>query len=65
MLLDEATRDTAAKRVEDLIGFIWEQGNEPAEYDEGLVRKLIEKVMVYDDHFTVIFKSGIDVDIEA
>ena len=65
VLLDEATRDTAAKRVEDLIGFIREQGGEPAEYDEGLVRKLIEKVMVYDDHFTVIFKSGIDVDIEA
>ncbi len=65
VLLDEATRDTAAKRVEELIGFIREQGGEPAEYDEGLVRKLIEKVMVYDDHFTVIFKSGIDVDIEA
>lgn len=65
VLLDEATRDTAAKRVEEMMEFIRDQGGKPAEYDEGLVRKLIEKVMVYDDHFTVIFKSGIDVDIEA
>ena len=65
VLLDEATRDTAAKRVEDLIGFIREQGNEPAEYDEGLVRKLIEKVIIYDEQIKVVFKSGIDVDIKA
>ena len=65
VLLDEATRDTATKRVEDLIGFIREQGDEPVEYDEGLVRKLIEKVIVYDDSIKVVFKSGADVDIEA
>ena len=65
MLLDEATRDTAAKRVEEMMEFIRDQGGKPAEYDERLVRKLIEKVIVYDEHFTVIFKSGIDVDIEA
>ena len=45
--------------------FIRDQGGKPADYDEGLVRKLIEKVIVYDEHFTVIFKSGIDVDIES
>ena len=65
VLLDEATRDTAAKRVEEMMEFIRDQGGKPAEYDEGLVRKLIEKVIVYDEHFKVIFKSGIDVDIEA
>ena len=65
VLLDEATRDTAAKRVEEMMEFIRDQGGKPADYDEGLVRKLIEKVIVYDEHFTVIFKSGIDVDIEA
>lgn len=65
VLLDEANRDTAAKKVEELIGFIREQKGQPVEYDEGLVRKLIEKVIVCDDSFRVIFKSGIDVDIEA
>lgn len=42
-----------------------EQRGQPVGYDEGLVRKLIEKVIVYDDSFRVVFKSGVDVNIEA
>ena len=33
------------------------------EYEEALVRKLIERIMVYDDYFTVEFKSGIEIDV--
>jgi len=33
------------------------------EDDESLVRRLIEKVIVYEDKFTVEFKSGVKVDI--
>lgn len=65
VLLDEANRDTAAKKVEELIGFIRENKGHPVGYDEGLVRKLIEKVIVFDDSFKVVFKSGVDVNIEA
>jgi site-specific DNA recombinase len=65
VLLDEATRDTAAKRVEEMMEFIRDQGGKPAEYDDSLVRKLIEKVTVYDDRINIAFKSGVDVDIEA
>ncbi|NLX93748.1 MAG: integrase, partial [Clostridiales bacterium] len=32
-------------------------------YDEQLVRRLIEKVTVYEDKFTVEFKSGLTVDV--
>ena len=63
VLLDEANRDTAAKKVEELIGFIREQRGQPVGYDEGLVRKLIEKVIVYDDSFRVVFKSGVEVEV--
>ena len=45
VLLDEANRNTAVKRVEDLIGFVMEQTASLVEYDEALVRKLIEKVI--------------------
>jgi len=31
---------------------------------EQLVRRLIEKVTVYEDRFTVEFKSGMTVDVE-
>ena len=35
------------------------------EFDEALAKKLIEKITVFADHFTVEFKSGITIDIEA
>ena len=34
------------------------------DHDEQLVRKMIEKVIVYDDRFDVEFKSGAKVDVE-
>lgn len=32
-------------------------------FDESLVRRLIEKVTIYEDKFTVEFKSGVTVDV--
>jgi len=32
-------------------------------YDEELVRRLIEKIVVYDEKLKVVFKSGIEIDI--
>jgi site-specific DNA recombinase len=45
--------------------FLNEQPCELEEYDEQLVRRLIEKVTVYDDKLIVEFKSGIEIDIEG
>ena len=44
--------------------FLKEQPTALTEYDEALVRRLIEKVTVYENKFTVEFKSGITVDVE-
>jgi len=44
--------------------FLQEQPTALTEYDETLVRRLIEKVTVYEDKFTVEFKSGLMVDVE-
>ena len=43
--------------------FLPEQPTALTEYDESLVRRLIEKVTVYEDKFTVEFKSGVTVEI--
>ncbi len=43
--------------------FLQEQPTALTEYDEALVRRLIEKVTVYEDKFTVEFKSGLTVDV--
>ena len=33
------------------------------EYDDKLVRKMIESVTVYEGHFVIAFKSGIEIEI--
>ena len=63
--LNDANKETSKRRVADLINFIQEHDDGIAEYDDALVRKLIQRITVYDDHFTVLFKSVIDIDIEA
>lgn len=43
--------------------FLQEQPTALIQYDESLVRRLIEKVTVYEDKITVEFKSGLTVDV--
>ena len=33
------------------------------EYDDKLVRKIIQSVTVYEDHFVIAFKTGIEIEI--
>jgi site-specific DNA recombinase len=44
--------------------FLKKQSTALTKYDEQLVRRLIEKVTVFEDKFTVEFKSGVTVDVE-
>lgn len=44
--------------------FLEQQSTDVKEYDELLVRRLIEKVTVYDERFEVEFESGVKVDVE-
>jgi len=43
---------------------VMEIGGKVYEYDDALVRKLIERITVYDDYFMVEFKSGIEIDVQ-
>lgn len=61
--LESAGRDELKKRISDMSTFLREQPTVLTEYDEALVRRLIEKVTVYEDKFTVEFKSGVNVEI--
>ena len=47
----------------ELQDFIGSQQSEITEFDESLVLKPIQQITVYDDHFTVRFKSGLEIDI--
>ena len=62
--LEDANREGVRQKVADLETFFGELDGEVTEYDDSLVRRLIERITVYDDHFTVEFKSGIEVDVD-
>ena len=65
-ILTEAAKNTELKeRVDELAAFLGEQTEVLTEYSETLVRRLIEKITVYDEKLTVEFKSGLEIDVEA
>jgi site-specific DNA recombinase len=63
--IENAGRDELRKRIADMNAFLRDQPTSINEYDESLVRRLIEKITVYEDKFTVEFKSGVTVDVEG
>lgn len=68
--MENVGRDELKKRIADMGDFLREQPTTITEYDDPLVRRLIEKVTVYTatavarDKFTVEFKSGVMVNVE-
>lgn len=64
ILAEEAGRKGSKQRLEEMEQFLNEQSCELKEYDEQLVRKLIEKVTVYDDRIDIEFRSGISINVE-
>ena len=65
MNADTMSPDGIQARLDELQDFIGSQQSEITEFDESLIRKLIQQITFYDDCFTVEFKSGITIDIEA
>jgi len=62
--VENANRDELKKQIADMSTFLKKQSTALAEYDKQLVRRLIDKVTVFEDKFTVEFKSGVTVDID-
>ncbi|TRW24961.1 hypothetical protein FL857_08385 [Criibacterium bergeronii] len=58
---DLAEKEGINKRIKEMRGFLDSQNLSITNYDEELVRKLIDKVVVYDDEIKIVFKSGIEV----
>jgi uncharacterized coiled-coil protein SlyX len=63
-LVENAEREGKRQRIAEMTDFLNEQSCELERYDEQLVRRLIEKVTIYEDKLTVEFKSGIEIDEE-
>ena len=63
--VDSHHREETMNRIKELQSFIAKQKTDITEFDEAQVKKLIEKITVFADHFTVEFKSGLAIEIEA
>ena len=61
--VEGAEREGMKQRISEMQQFLAGQTQEVTEYDEQLVRRLIEKITVYDEKVIVEFKSGTSVDI--
>ncbi len=63
ILLEMAEEKNEQSRLKELEEFLESQQLEIDSYDEELVRKLIDEIVVYDEKLKVVFKSGIEIDI--
>ena len=61
--LESAGRDETRIRITEMKAFLRKQDVTVAEFDEVLVRRLIEKVSVYEGRFVVVFRSGVEVEV--
>ena len=59
---EKAVKAGDRRRMQDMVRFL--DGTERVmNYDEGLVRKLVERVTVMEDSVEVLFKAGITVSV--
>ena len=63
VLAAEAEQDGRRQRMEEMKALLEEQADIPLEYDEQLVRRLVEKVTVYEDKIKVDFRSGMEIEV--
>ena len=57
-----ALRQDKRDRIAEMTDFLNTQTGDIAEFDDKLVRKLVEKAIVYDDRLVVVFKSGLEIE---
>lgn len=63
--IEDANTEGVKERIKEMEEFLDGLSGEIHEYDEEYVRRLIERITVDDDHFTVEFKSGLETVVEA
>ena len=57
--VNTAARDAQIARINELQDF------HQAAFGEALVKRWLERIIVWEDHFTVELKSGLKIDIEG
>lgn len=63
--VDSVVKDEQMRLIQDLQDYIRQQPTTITEFDETLVKRLIAKITVFEDRFTIDFKSVVTIDIKA
>ncbi len=64
VITKDAEQELLRKRINEMRHFLQTQTSRITEYDEQLVRRLIEKITVYDDKLIFQFKSGMTLELK-
>ena len=64
-MMKSALKQEQIERMEDMKEFLDKQVREITKYSEALVRRLIEKITVYDEKLVVEFKSGLEIEVDG
>ena len=64
LLLEDANRTAMKQRLDELETFLDEQQEPVTDYDEGMVRRLIERIIVFEDHLDFEFKCGLETEVK-
>lgn len=65
VMTEAAMRKDVQDRINDLSSFLNEQTEAITEYSDALVRRLIEKITVFDEMLVIEFKSGLELQVEV
>lgn len=61
----QKTADGIDERLQELQKELLKKANSKEAYDDALVKRWLERIIVWEDHFTVELKSGLKIDIEG
>ena len=61
--MQEAEKKDKQNRIQELIDFLDSQTVEIKMYNEVLVRRLVEKIIIHDDKIVVRMKSGLEIEV--
>lgn len=64
LLVQRAETEGVKKRIAELTDFLQDADQELSEYDEGMVRKYIEQIKIYEDKFTICFKAQVQIEVK-
>ena len=64
LLPEDANRRGELDKLGELEAFLDERQEPVTDYDEGMVRRLIERITVFEDHLEFEFKCGLETEVQ-